>query len=96
VRQTQLDAARAKGYFEAMKEAGLEAHFSEIHSEDRELGYLAVKSLIANGVRPTALLLARIRLRRVLSHYRSLEYEFRTTSALPGLTTPWVTYCIPA
>jgi len=40
----------AKGYFEAMKEAGLEAHFSEIHSEDRELGYLAVKSLIANGV----------------------------------------------
>jgi DNA-binding LacI/PurR family transcriptional regulator len=45
----------AKGYLEAMKEAGLEPHFSEIHSEDRELGYLAVKSLLANGERPTAL-----------------------------------------
>jgi DNA-binding LacI/PurR family transcriptional regulator len=45
----------AKGYQEAMKEAGLEPHFSEIYSEDRELGYLAVKSLLANGDRPTAL-----------------------------------------
>jgi hypothetical protein len=45
----------ANGYVEAMKEAGLEPHFSEIHSEDRELGYLAVKSLLANGERPTAL-----------------------------------------
>jgi len=45
----------ANGYLEAMKEAGLEPHFSEIHSEDRELGYLAVKSLLANGERPTAL-----------------------------------------
>ncbi|HUE43642.1 MAG TPA: LacI family DNA-binding transcriptional regulator, partial [Candidatus Sulfotelmatobacter sp.] len=45
----------AKGYEEAMREAGLEPRFSEIHSEDRELGYLAVKSLLASGERPTAL-----------------------------------------
>lgn len=45
----------ANGYLAAMKEAGLEPHFSEIHSEDRELGYLAVKSLLATGERPTAL-----------------------------------------
>ncbi|HEY2820265.1 MAG TPA: LacI family DNA-binding transcriptional regulator [Candidatus Acidoferrum sp.] len=45
----------AKGYEEAMKEAGLEPRFSEIHSEDRELGYLGVKTLLANGARPTAL-----------------------------------------
>jgi DNA-binding LacI/PurR family transcriptional regulator len=44
----------ANGYHSAMKEAGLEPHFSEIHSEDRELGYLAVKSLLASGERPTA------------------------------------------
>jgi len=45
----------AKGYEEAMKEAGLEPKFREIHSEDRELGYLGVKSLLASGERPTAL-----------------------------------------
>jgi LacI family transcriptional regulator len=45
----------ANGYLEAMKEAGLAPHFSEIHSEDRELGYLAVKSLLSAGERPTAL-----------------------------------------
>jgi len=38
-----------------MKEADLEPRFSEISSEDRELGYLAVKALLANGERPTAL-----------------------------------------
>ncbi|PYU69549.1 MAG: hypothetical protein DMG49_13085 [Acidobacteria bacterium] len=38
-----------------MKEAGLEPRFSEIRSEDRELGYLAVKSLLASGERPSAL-----------------------------------------
>jgi LacI family transcriptional regulator len=38
----------AKGYEEAMKEAGLEPRFSEIHSEDRELGYLADQA--ASGV----------------------------------------------
>jgi LacI family transcriptional regulator len=45
----------AKGYEEAMKEAGLVPRLREIHSEDRELGYLAVKSLLASGERPTAL-----------------------------------------
>ena len=45
----------ARGYLQAMKESDLEPHFSEIGSEDRELGYLAVKSLLSNGERPTAL-----------------------------------------
>jgi DNA-binding LacI/PurR family transcriptional regulator len=45
----------AQGYGQTMKVAGLEPHFSEIRSEDRELGYLAVKSLLASGERPTAL-----------------------------------------
>jgi len=45
----------AQGYSQMMKEAGLEPRFSEIRSEDRELGYLAVKSLLAAGERPTAL-----------------------------------------
>ena len=45
----------ATGYRHAMKEAGLEPRFSEIRSEDRELGYLAVKALLASGERPTAL-----------------------------------------
>src|SRR5207253_1324467 len=46
----------ARGYRQAMKEADLEPRFSEIGSEDRELGYLAVKALLASGYRPTALL----------------------------------------
>jgi DNA-binding LacI/PurR family transcriptional regulator len=45
----------ADGYLRAMKDADLEPHFSEISSEDRELGYLAVKALLARGHRPTAL-----------------------------------------
>jgi DNA-binding LacI/PurR family transcriptional regulator len=45
----------ARGYLQAMKEADLEPRFSEIGSEDRELGYLAVKSLLTSGERPTAL-----------------------------------------
>jgi len=45
----------AAGYRLAMKEADLEPRFSEISSEDRELGYLAVKALLASGERPTAL-----------------------------------------
>lgn len=45
----------AKGYQEAMKEAGLEPRYREFHSEDRELGYLAVKSLLASGDKPTGL-----------------------------------------
>ena len=45
----------AQGYRQAMKEADLEPRFSEIGSEDRELGYLAVKALLTAGERPTAL-----------------------------------------
>lgn len=45
----------ARGYLQAMQEADLEPRFSEIGSEDRELGYLAVKALLTNGERPTAL-----------------------------------------
>jgi len=45
----------AGGYLQAMREADLEPHFSEIVSEDRELGYLAVKALLSSGERPTAL-----------------------------------------
>lgn len=44
-----------RGYREAMMEADLEPRFSEIGFEDRELGYLAVKSLLAQGEQPTAL-----------------------------------------
>ena len=45
----------ADGYLRAMQEADLEPRFSEISSEDRELGYLAAKALLASGERPTAL-----------------------------------------
>lgn len=45
----------AEGYRRTMRDAGLEPRYSEIRSEDRELGYLAVKSLLANGERPTAI-----------------------------------------
>ena len=45
----------AEGYRRTMKDAGLEPHFSNIHSEDRELGYLAAKSLWSYGQRPTAI-----------------------------------------
>ncbi len=45
----------ARGFRQAMKDADLEPRFSEIGSEDRELGYLAVKALLASGERPTAL-----------------------------------------
>lgn len=45
----------AAGYRLAMIDAGMEPRFSDIHSEDRELGYLATKSLLINGQRPTAI-----------------------------------------
>jgi len=45
----------AEGYRQTMKDAGLEPGFSQIRSEDRELGYLAAKSLLVNGERPTAI-----------------------------------------
>ena len=45
----------AQGYRQSMDDAGLEPRYSEIRSEDRELGYLAVKSLLAKNSSPTAL-----------------------------------------
>jgi DNA-binding LacI/PurR family transcriptional regulator len=45
----------AAGYLRTMHDAGLEPTFSEIHSGDRELGYLAAKSLLVNRKRPTAI-----------------------------------------
>jgi len=45
----------AEGYRRAMMESGLEPRFSEIRSEDRKLGYLAAKSLLANKEPATAL-----------------------------------------
>jgi len=49
-------ARHADGYRQAMSEAGFEPRFSEICSEGRELGYLAVKSVLAGSERPTAFL----------------------------------------
>lgn len=37
----------AKGYRECMIQAGLQPRFSEIHSCDRELGYLAMRSILS-------------------------------------------------
>jgi DNA-binding LacI/PurR family transcriptional regulator len=45
----------ARGYTQTMTEAGIEPHYSEIRSDDRELGYLAVKALIAKNESPTAI-----------------------------------------
>jgi DNA-binding LacI/PurR family transcriptional regulator len=36
----------ARGYGESMKQAGLQPRFSEIHSDDHQLGYLAMRSLL--------------------------------------------------
>ena len=44
-----------RGYRQVMEEAGLEPHFSELQADDRELGYLAMKSLLTNRSRPTAI-----------------------------------------
>jgi len=45
----------ARGYAQAMEAAGLEPHYAGIRSDDRELGYLATKSLLAHGASPTAI-----------------------------------------
>jgi DNA-binding LacI/PurR family transcriptional regulator len=39
----------AEGYKRAMSQADLEAHCSEIHSNDQELGYLAMRSVLSRG-----------------------------------------------
>jgi DNA-binding LacI/PurR family transcriptional regulator len=45
----------AEGYRKTMLDAALEPRYSEIRSEDRELGYLAVKSMMAKSDLPTAI-----------------------------------------
>jgi DNA-binding LacI/PurR family transcriptional regulator len=39
----------ARGYRETMLKAGLEPRISEVHSDGRELGYLAMRSIISRG-----------------------------------------------
>ena len=87
----------AAGYRQAMKEADLEPRFSEISSEDRELGYLAVKPCwpVERG-RPR-FLLARIRpLLACTRHCRNRESEFPMTSVLRASMTPSAKCCIRA
>ncbi|MGI8960594.1 MAG: LacI family DNA-binding transcriptional regulator, partial [Bryobacteraceae bacterium] len=44
----------ARGYRESMRRAGLEPRLSEIHSDDHQLGYLAMRSILARGEPVTA------------------------------------------
>jgi DNA-binding LacI/PurR family transcriptional regulator len=44
----------AEGYRRGMSEAGLEPRLSEIHSDDRQLGYLAMRSIVSRGEPVTA------------------------------------------
>lgn len=44
----------AEGYRRAMTEAGLEARMSDIHSDDKQLGYLAMRSILSRGEPVTA------------------------------------------
>jgi LacI family transcriptional regulator len=44
----------AEGYRNGMKQAGLQPRLSEIHSDDRQLGYLAMRSIISRGEPVTA------------------------------------------
>ncbi len=44
-----------QGYTQAMMEAGLAPRTSSIHAPEREVGYLAAKSLFTNEYRPTAI-----------------------------------------
>lgn len=44
----------AAGYSQSMKQAGLQPRFSEIHSDDHQLGYLAMRSLLSRREPVTA------------------------------------------
>ena len=44
----------AEGYRKAMSQATLEPRLSEIHSDDRQLGYLAMRSIVSRGEPVTA------------------------------------------
>ncbi len=46
----------AQGYRESMVQAGLQPRFSEIHSNDRELGYLAMRSILSRREPVTAVI----------------------------------------
>ena len=46
----------AQGYREGMTGAGLQLRFSEIHSDDRELGYLAMRSILSQREPVTAVM----------------------------------------
>jgi hypothetical protein len=46
----------AQGYRESMVQAGLQPRFSEIHSYDRELGYLAMRSILSRREPVTAVI----------------------------------------
>ncbi|HVT94775.1 MAG TPA: LacI family DNA-binding transcriptional regulator [Bryobacteraceae bacterium] len=45
----------AQGYRDCMERHGLEPRYSKIHSDDRELGYLATRSLLSRGEPVTAI-----------------------------------------
>jgi LacI family transcriptional regulator len=45
----------AEGYKQSMSKAGLKPRLSEIHSEDRQLGYLAMRSIVSRGEPATAI-----------------------------------------
>ena len=49
-------ARRAQGYRESMVRNGLQPRFSEIHSTDRELGYLAMRSILSRREPVTAVI----------------------------------------
>jgi DNA-binding LacI/PurR family transcriptional regulator len=44
----------AQGYRECMLKAGLQPRLSEIHSDDRQLGYLSMRSIVSRGEPVTA------------------------------------------
>jgi DNA-binding LacI/PurR family transcriptional regulator len=44
----------AQGYRQCMLRAGLEPRLSQIHSDDRQLGYLAMRSILSSGEPVTA------------------------------------------
>ena len=45
----------AEGYRQCMQQAGLEPRMSEIHTDDRQLGYLSMRSIILRGEPVTAI-----------------------------------------
>jgi DNA-binding LacI/PurR family transcriptional regulator len=48
-------AQSSRGYLRAMTDAGLEPRIQELHTSERELGYLCTKSILARGEPVTAI-----------------------------------------